>query len=104
MGNIEYHTRQITNKTIQINQIDFYLDSLFTFIVGCEMVLFILVIYFLVEEAIEVKSMGLEYFKSFWNCLDLCVIGVSLDVCLYRICFQIAGMCKFQVHYLISET
>ena len=47
------------------------------FLVGCEMVLFILVIYFLVEEAIEVKSMGLEYFKSFWNCLDLCVIGVS---------------------------
>merc|ERR1719273_1972818 len=44
---------------------------------GCEMVLFILVIYFLVEEAIEVKSMGLEYFKSFWNCLDLCVIGIA---------------------------
>ena len=82
MGNIEYQTTRITNKTIQISQIDFYLDSLFSCIVGCEMVLFILVIYFLVEEAIEVKSMRLEYFKSFWNCLDLCVIGVSLDVCL----------------------
>ena len=37
----------------------------------------VLVIYFLIEEAIEIKSMGFEYFKSFWNCLDICVICVS---------------------------
>lgn len=38
-----------------------------------------LVFYYLVEEAIEIKTMGLEYFQSFWNVMDICVIGVSLS-------------------------
>ena len=39
-----------------------------------------LVIYFLIEEAIEIRSMGFEYLQSFWNCIDLAVIGVSLII------------------------
>ena len=48
------------------------------YISGCEFVLAALVIYFLIEEAIEIRSMGFEYLQSFWNCIDLAVIGVSL--------------------------
>ena len=46
-------------------------------VMGCEIVFAIFVLYYLVEEMIEIKKIKLEYFKSFWNCLDLFVIGVS---------------------------
>ena len=53
---------------------------------GCELVFAVFVMYYLIEEALEIKSMGLEYFRSFWNCMDICVIGVSikgnLNICM----------------------
>ena len=37
-------------------------------------------IYYVVEELLEVKSRKLGYFSSFHNCLDVCVIVVILDL------------------------
>lgn len=46
-------------------------------IMGCEIVFAAFVLYYLIEEFIEIKKQKFEYIKSFWNCLDIFVIGVS---------------------------
>ena len=35
--------------------------------------------YYLIEEALEIRKMKLEYFQSFWNCMDLFVLVVSIE-------------------------
>ena len=47
-----------------------------SFTSGAEFIFTIMVIYYLVEEIMEIKANKLEYFMSFWNCLDIFVILV----------------------------
>ena len=52
----------------------------FKFFTGLEFVFGAFLIYYVVEELLEVKSRKLGYFSSFHNCLDVCVIVVILDL------------------------
>ena len=47
---------------------------------GLEFVFGAFLIYYVVEELLEVKSRKLGYFSSFHNCLDVCVIVVILEL------------------------
>ncbi len=46
------------------------------FILACEGIFCVFVIYYIIEEIIEVMKHRLSYFKSFWNILDIIVILV----------------------------
>ncbi|CAG5115064.1 unnamed protein product [Candidula unifasciata] len=51
------------------------------FIMACEIIFCIFILYYTVEEILEIKALKLAYFKSFWNILDLTVVLISL-VCM----------------------
>ncbi|XP_022247733.1 polycystin-2-like, partial [Limulus polyphemus] len=51
------------------------------FIMGCEIMYFFFIVYYIIEEAIEINKNKWKYFKSIWNVLDIIVIVVSL-VCI----------------------
>lgn len=44
-----------------------------------EFVFALMIIYYAIEELLEIVAKKLEYFQSFWNCLDLFVISVSFN-------------------------
>ncbi|KAH9505263.1 TRP-like ion channel Pkd2 [Bulinus truncatus] len=48
------------------------------FILACEVIFCIFILYYMVEEILEIKKHKLSYFKSFWNILDIVVIIISL--------------------------
>ncbi|PVD39586.1 hypothetical protein C0Q70_02221 [Pomacea canaliculata] len=57
------------------------------FVMACEVIFCIFILYYTVEEILEIKKHRLSYFKSFWNILDIMVIIIAV-VCvafnLYR--------------------
>lgn len=47
-------------------------------LMGVELVFAVFTLYYIIEEFIEIKENKLEYFKTFWNVIDLFVITVTL--------------------------
>lgn len=47
------------------------------FIIGCEMVFCLFILYYVVEEILELQIHKFSYFKSIWNTLDVVVIMVN---------------------------
>ncbi|XP_076459205.1 polycystin-2-like isoform X1 [Babylonia areolata] len=51
------------------------------FVLACEAIFCVFILYYMVEEILEIKKHRLSYFKSFWNVLDVLVIIISI-VCI----------------------
>lgn len=51
------------------------------FVMACEGIFVLFILYYMVEESIEIKKHKFGYFKSFWNILDIMVIIISI-VCI----------------------
>ncbi|CAB4058862.1 PKD2 [Lepeophtheirus salmonis] len=62
-----------------------YLDSSDYVIMGSEMVLALFILYYFIEECLEIHSQRLKYFKGFWNILDLFVIIVTSLVLAFNV-------------------
>ncbi|XP_076365526.1 polycystin-2-like isoform X2 [Tachypleus tridentatus] len=58
-----------------------YVNPFDYFIMGCEILFSVFILYYIIEEAIEIKKNKCNYFKSIWNILDIVVIVLSL-VCI----------------------
>ncbi|RUS85640.1 hypothetical protein EGW08_006586 [Elysia chlorotica] len=58
-----------------------YVSDFDTFIMGCEVVFCIFIMYYVFEEIIEVFATGLKYFMDFWNVLDIVLIIMAV-VCI----------------------
>ena len=70
-GGIIAHGEFVTVKLLRyITESDYAL-------MGAEFILAGMLLYYLIEEAMEIRNNRLAYFISFWNCLDICVILVS---------------------------
>ena len=50
-----------------------------------EIVFALFIVYYLIEEVIEIKVLRLDYFRSFWNIIDLFVIVVSIATLSFNI-------------------
>ena len=46
-------------------------------LMAAEFIFIIYILYYIIEETIEIKMHGLKYFTNIWNILDICVIFVS---------------------------
>lgn len=46
-------------------------------LLSCECIFIIYILYYIVEESLEIKVHGFKYFFNLWNILDLVVIAVS---------------------------
>ena len=64
-----------------------YVTNMDYFVLACEGIFVLFLLYYSIEEIIEIKKHKLQYFKSFWNILDIVVILMGV-VCvvfnLYR--------------------
>lgn len=54
------------------------------FILGCEVVFCLFILYYVVEEILELRIHRFSYFKSIWNILDIVVILVKKRVNVYK--------------------
>ena len=50
-----------------------------------EIVFALFIVYYLIEEIIEIKVLRFDYFRSFWNIIDLFVIVVSIATLSFNI-------------------
>ncbi|MBZ3874533.1 Polycystic kidney disease 2-like 1 protein [Sciurus carolinensis] len=55
-----------------------YVSNWDFFIVGCEIIFCIFILYYVVEEILELRMHQLHYLRSIWNVLDLVVILLSI--------------------------
>ena len=49
------------------------------FIMANEIIFIAFILYYIIEEALELKKHGFKYLFSVWNMLDIIVVGVSLS-------------------------
>jgi hypothetical protein len=50
------------------------------FIMACEFIFCFFILYYIVEEVMEIRLNGCSYFASVWNILDIVVIGVRFHL------------------------
>ena len=48
-------------------------------LMATEFIFIIYILYYVVEESIEIRMHGFTYFTNIWNILDICVIGVRFS-------------------------
>ena len=77
----------------------------FKFFTGLEFVFGAFLIYYVVEELLEVKSRKLGYFSSFHNCLDVCVIVVipELNILIHYVGHNITDMRAAYVYDVFTD-
>ncbi|XP_068574232.1 polycystin-2-like protein 1 [Cebidichthys violaceus] len=62
-----------------------YITNWDYFILGCEMVFCLFILYYVVEEILELRIHKLSYFKSIWNILDIVVIMLAIVAIVFNI-------------------
>ncbi|XP_061913690.1 polycystin-2-like protein 1 isoform X3 [Entelurus aequoreus] len=55
------------------------------FILGCEMIFCLFILYYVVEEILELRIHKFSYFKSIWNILDIVVILLAIVAIVFNI-------------------
>ncbi|XP_018023502.1 polycystin-2 [Hyalella azteca] len=77
-----------------------YVSAFDYFIMACEFIFCFFILYYLVEEAIEISVLKWSYFKTVWNILDLLVILLSLGCIGYSVysTMTISGKLKEILH------
>ena len=87
-----------------------YVTSLDYFVMACELIFVVYLIYYSIEEIIEIKKHKLNYFKNFWNIFDVIVIGMGIMVVifnLYRVMEVdrlLTGLLEYDNQYANFET
>jgi len=64
-----------------------YVSAMDFFVMACECIFVLYIIYYFVEECIEIKRHKFSYFKSFWNILDVIVIIMAI-CCIAFNCYR----------------
>ena len=54
-----------------------YVEAWDYFIMSCEFIFIAFIIYYIIEEALEIRKWGMKYIGSVWNVLDMVVVIVS---------------------------
>lgn len=66
----------ITSYQIRTVKLIRYISVWDYFVLGCEMVFCVFILYYIVEEILELRIHRFSYFNSVWNMLDIVVILV----------------------------
>ena len=57
-----------------------YVNPFDYFVLACEILYICFIVYYIVEETIEIKQNGMPYFRGLWNILDMSVIAVNIFI------------------------
>ncbi|XP_043917296.1 polycystin-2 isoform X2 [Protopterus annectens] len=77
----------ITSWQFQTVKLIRYLSVVDYFLAACEITFCLFLLYYIIEEALEIYIQRLNYFQSLWNCLDILIILLSViavGINLYR--------------------
>ncbi|XP_075565619.1 polycystin-2 [Pelecanus crispus] len=77
----------VTSWQFQPVRLIHYISTFDFFLAACEMAFCLFVLYYMVEEIIEIHIHRLHYFRSLWNCLDILIIVLSvvaIGISIYR--------------------
>ncbi|XP_001370448.2 polycystin-2 [Monodelphis domestica] len=68
----------ITSWQFQPVKLIHYISTFDFFLATCEITFCFFILYYIVEEILEIRIHKLHYFRSFWNCLDIVIIALSI--------------------------
>ncbi|XP_035036957.2 polycystin-2 isoform X1 [Hippoglossus stenolepis] len=68
----------VTSWQFQTVRLMRYVSSWDYFVAVCEVAFCIFILYYVVEEVLEIRIHRLHYFKSLWNCLDVLILVLSV--------------------------
>uniref|UniRef100_A0A8B9R2X3 Polycystin-2 n=1 Tax=Anas platyrhynchos TaxID=8839 RepID=A0A8B9R2X3_ANAPL len=77
----------LTSWQFQPVKLIHYISTFDFFLAACEMAFCLFVLYYMVEEILEIHIHRLHYFRSLWNCLDIVIIVLSvaaIGISIYR--------------------
>ncbi|XP_072534568.1 polycystin-2 isoform X2 [Salminus brasiliensis] len=75
----------VTSWQFQTVRLVRYVSSWDYFVGTCEVVFCLFVLYYMVEEVLEIRLHRLRYFKSLWNCLDVVIVTLSAPAIIMNI-------------------
>ncbi|KAL7889436.1 hypothetical protein AOLI_G00016940 [Acnodon oligacanthus] len=75
----------VTSWQFQTVRLVRYISSWDYFVGTCEVVFCLFVLYYMVEEVLEIHLHRLHYFKSLWNCLDVAIVTLSVPAIIMNI-------------------
>ncbi|TSK22501.1 Polycystin-2 [Bagarius yarrelli] len=75
----------VTSWQFQTVRLVRYVSSWDYFVGLCEVIFCFFVLYYLVEEVLEIRLHRLHYFKSLWNCLDVLIVMLSVPAIIMNI-------------------
>ncbi|XP_023655171.1 polycystin-2 [Paramormyrops kingsleyae] len=75
----------VTSSQFQTIKLTRYASGWDYFIAACEVAFCFFIIYYFVEEALEIRIHRLQYFKSLWNCLDVLIVLLSIPAIIISI-------------------
>ncbi|KAK6494157.1 polycystin-2-like [Huso huso] len=68
----------VTSWQFQTVKLIRYVSNFDYFVAACEIAFCLFILYYVVEEILEIRIHRLYYFRSLWNCLDILIIVLSL--------------------------
>ncbi|XP_076585403.1 polycystin-2 isoform X1 [Chaetodon auriga] len=68
----------VTSWQFQTVRLIRYVSSWDYFVGLCEVAFCLFIVYYVVEEVLEIRIHRLHYFKSLWNCLDVLIVVLSV--------------------------
>lgn len=68
----------VTSWQFQTVRLIRYVSSWDYFVGVCEVAFCLFILYYVVEEVLEIRIHRLHYFKSLWNCLDVLIVALSV--------------------------
>lgn len=91
----------VTSWQFQTVRLIRYVSSWDYFVGMCEVAFCFFVLYYLVEEVLEIRLHRLRYFKSLWNCLDVLIVALSVPAIIMNICRTSAV--SRRLHFLLEN-
>ncbi|XP_054634535.1 polycystin-2 isoform X2 [Dunckerocampus dactyliophorus] len=68
----------VTSWQFQTVRLIRYVTSWDYFVALCEVMFCLFILYYVVEEVLEIRIHRLHYFRSLWNCLDVLIVTLSV--------------------------
>ncbi|XP_053358417.1 polycystic kidney disease 2-like 1 protein [Clarias gariepinus] len=75
----------ITSYQIRTVKLIRYVTSWDYFIIGCELVFCVFILYYIVEEILEVRIHKCSYFTNIWNILDVVVLLLAIVAIIFNV-------------------
>uniref|UniRef100_A0A8C2HKT8 Polycystin-2 n=1 Tax=Cyprinus carpio TaxID=7962 RepID=A0A8C2HKT8_CYPCA len=88
----------VTSWQFQTVRLIRYVSSWDYFVGMCEVAFCLFVLYYLVEEVLEIRLHRLRYFKSLWNCLDVLIVAVAIIMNICR-----TSAVSHRLHFLLEN-